>query len=55
VSLAIDASLTMAWYFDDKSTAATDALLDRVTGSGAVLPSSGRAFAARRTRREGSV
>jgi predicted nucleic acid-binding protein len=39
VSLVIDASLTMAWYFDDESTAATDALLDRVTSFGAVVPS----------------
>jgi predicted nucleic acid-binding protein len=38
VSLVIDASLTMAWYFDDESTAATDALLDRVASSGAVVP-----------------
>lgn len=38
MSLVIDASLTMAWYFDDESTAATDALLDRVARSGAVVP-----------------
>ena len=38
MSLVIDASLTMAWYFDDESTDATDALLDRVTSSGAVVP-----------------
>jgi len=38
LSLVIDASLTMAWYFDDESTDATDALLDRVTSSGAVVP-----------------
>ena len=36
MSLALDASLTMAWYFDDESTAATDALLDQVTDAGAV-------------------
>ena len=38
MSLALDASLTMAWYFDDESTAATDALLDQVTDAGAVAP-----------------
>ncbi len=38
MSLVIDASVTLAWYFDDESTAATDALLDRVTSSGAVVP-----------------
>jgi predicted nucleic acid-binding protein len=38
VSLVLDASLTMAWYFDDESTAATDALLDRVSDAGAVAP-----------------
>jgi predicted nucleic acid-binding protein len=34
----IDASLTTAWYFDDKSTPATDQLLDRVASAGAVVP-----------------
>jgi hypothetical protein len=29
--MVIDASLTMTWYFDDESTAATDELLDRVS------------------------
>ena len=38
MSLVIDASLTMAWYFEDESTPATDALLDRVTDTGAVVP-----------------
>jgi predicted nucleic acid-binding protein len=38
VSLVLDASLTMAWYFDDESTAATDALLDQVSDAGAVAP-----------------
>ncbi len=33
-----DASLTMAWYFEDESTPATDALLDRVADTGAVVP-----------------
>jgi predicted nucleic acid-binding protein len=34
----IDASLTMAWYFEDESTQATDALLDRVADVGAMVP-----------------
>ena len=38
LSIVIDASLTMAWYFDDESTPATDALLDRVASAGAVVP-----------------
>ena len=38
MSLVIGASLTMAWYFEDESTPATDALLDRVADSGAVVP-----------------
>lgn len=39
MSLVIDVSLTMAWYFEDESTPATDALLDRVASDGAVVPS----------------
>ena len=38
MSLVIDASLTMAWYFEDESTPATDVLLDRVADTGAVVP-----------------
>ena len=38
MSLVIDASLTMAWYFEDESTPATDALLDRVADAGAMVP-----------------
>ena len=38
MSLVIDASLTMAWYFEDESTPATDALLDRVADAGALVP-----------------
>jgi predicted nucleic acid-binding protein len=38
LSLVIDASLTMAWYFEDESTPATDALLDRVADAGALVP-----------------
>ena len=36
--MVIDASLTMTWYFDDESTAATDELLDRVSEAGAMVP-----------------
>lgn len=38
MSMIIDASVTMAWYFADASTAETDALLDRVAEAGAVVP-----------------
>jgi predicted nucleic acid-binding protein len=38
VSLVVDASLAIAWYFDDESTEATEGVLDRVTESGAVVP-----------------
>jgi predicted nucleic acid-binding protein len=38
VSLVIDASLTLTWYFDDETTPATDAILDRVSEAGAVVP-----------------
>jgi predicted nucleic acid-binding protein len=38
VSLVLDASLTLTWYFDDESTPVTDALLDQVAGAGAVVP-----------------
>ena len=41
-TLVLDASLTMTWYFDDESTAATNALLDRVSAEGAVVPSLSR-------------
>ena len=36
MSLALDASITLAWYFDDERSAAADAILDRVTEDGAV-------------------
>ena len=39
MSLVLDASLTMSWYFDDENTPATDALLDQVSDAGAVVPS----------------
>jgi predicted nucleic acid-binding protein len=38
VSLAVDASVTLAWYFDDERSAATDAILDRVIEEGGVVP-----------------
>jgi hypothetical protein len=30
MSLVLDASMTLAWYFDDETTHATDAVLDQV-------------------------
>jgi predicted nucleic acid-binding protein len=38
VSLVLDASLTMTWYFEDEGTPATDEVLDAVAASGAVVP-----------------
>jgi predicted nucleic acid-binding protein len=38
VSLVIDASLTMTWYFEDEATPATEELLDVVIQTGAVVP-----------------
>jgi predicted nucleic acid-binding protein len=38
LTIVIDASLTMAWYFEDESTPATDELLERVAESGAMVP-----------------
>jgi predicted nucleic acid-binding protein len=38
MSVAIDASLTLAWYFDDETTPAADVVLDRVSEAGAVVP-----------------
>jgi len=39
LSVVIDASLTMTWYFDDEITPATEAVLDHVSETGAVVPS----------------
>ena len=39
MSLVIDASLTLTWYFEDEATAATEELLDIVARTGAVVPS----------------
>jgi predicted nucleic acid-binding protein len=38
VSLIVDASLTLSWYFEDERTPATDAVLDQVVDQGAVVP-----------------
>ena len=38
MSLVLDASLTLGWYFEDERTKAGDALLDKVTEDGAVVP-----------------
>lgn len=38
MSVVIDASLTLTWYFDDETTPATEAVLDRVSEAGAVVP-----------------
>ena len=39
MSLVIDASLTLTWYFDDETTPATEDILDRVCETGAFVPS----------------
>ena len=38
MSLVLDTSITMAWYFEDEATSATEDVLDRVTETGAVVP-----------------
>lgn len=38
MSLVLDASLTMTWYFEDEATPATEDLLDTVAETGAVVP-----------------
>lgn len=38
MSLVIDASLTVSWYFEDETTPATQAILDRVSEAGATVP-----------------
>jgi predicted nucleic acid-binding protein len=37
VSVVIDAALTLSWYFEDETTSATEAILDRVSDAGAVV------------------
>jgi predicted nucleic acid-binding protein len=39
VSLVLDASLTLSWYFEDERTPAIDAVLEQVVASSAVVPS----------------
>ena len=39
MSLVIDSSITLAWFFEDERSAAADAVLHQVTESGAVAPS----------------
>jgi predicted nucleic acid-binding protein len=38
MSLVIDASLTVSWYFEDETTPATEAILERVSEAGATVP-----------------
>ena len=44
MSLVIDASLTVTWYFEDETTPAADAILDRVAAAGAVVPTLWRGY-----------
>jgi hypothetical protein len=38
VSLVLDTSLALSWYFEDERTPAADALVDRVADQGATVP-----------------
>jgi predicted nucleic acid-binding protein len=38
MSLVIDASLTVSWYFEDETTPATEAILEKVSETGATVP-----------------
>lgn len=38
MSLVIDASVTLAWYFEDETAPSIDAVLDRVVKAGAIAP-----------------
>ena len=38
MTIVIDASVTLPWYFQDEATASSEALLDKVVASGAVVP-----------------
>ena len=38
MSVVIDASVTLAWYFDDETTPQTEAALDQVAQGGGVAP-----------------
>jgi predicted nucleic acid-binding protein len=39
MSLVLDASLTLSWYFEDERKPTADAVLDQVAENGAVVPS----------------
>lgn len=39
MSLVLDASMTVAWLFDDERTAAAHAVMHRVVAEGAIVPS----------------
>jgi predicted nucleic acid-binding protein len=39
MTVVIDSSVTLSWFFADERSAAADAVLDHVTESGAVVPS----------------
>jgi predicted nucleic acid-binding protein len=38
VSLVLDASFALSWYFEDERTPVADTLLDRVVDQGATVP-----------------
>lgn len=38
MTVVIDASITLPWYFQDEATAFSESLLDRVVANGAVVP-----------------
>lgn len=38
MSLVLDASLTLSWYFEDEAIPETDAVLDSVVADGATVP-----------------
>ncbi len=38
MSLVLDASLTLAWYFEDEATPAAEEVLDAVAEQGAIVP-----------------
>jgi len=39
MSVVIDSSVTLAWFFEDERSSAADAVLRQVTEMGAVVPS----------------
>lgn len=38
MTLVLDASMAIAWLFEDERTDATEVVLDRVAGAGAIVP-----------------